>query len=133
VDRDVPVGPVAAVAGEAEDRAERAERGVAAGIEAAMAGRAVSGAATEDAGPVLAPLPEPGPATGVPPPAAHAASSSVTTARTVAGSARAAEWARPAEPAPAGRLARLVHFVNGIRVLPLLWCSRLGDLWRGRG
>src|ERR1700742_3429677 len=78
---EVPAGPVAAAGSRAGDRAERAECGLADGIEAITAGWAVSGAAADGAGPAAPPAAaEPGPATGVPVPAAQAASSSATTA-----------------------------------------------------
>src|ERR1700761_343144 len=119
-------GPAGDVAGAVVRAAPRAVVGAgragcdrAPGTDAVAAGRAIIGAAADGADPApLVPLTVPGAATGVPPPAAQAASSSVTVARTTAASARL------------GRLGRLVHFVNAICVLPLLWCSRLGDLRR---
>src|ERR1700760_4878450 len=99
--RAVPARALVAVGAEVDVRAERAGCGVGPGIEAVAAGRAISGAAADGAypAPVLparAPLPGPagaplrvrGAAPGCAPPAAQAASSSVTTPRTTAASAR---------------------------------------------
>src|ERR1700761_1690422 len=82
-----------------------------AGTCAVTAGRAVSGAAA--AGADAAVVAGTGLVTAEPPPLAEQAASSRVTR------------ARPARPS--ARTDRLVHFVRAIRVLPLLWCSRLGD------